>query len=402
MKNLLVPLLLLSLAGNAALVFFALRPAPNGDQPAAAVAAAAKTAGPAPAKPAPAASSGPAGSSVTPAIWQTLKPGSSLHDLVANLRAAGFPPSVVRAVVSQMVAERLSSPGLDDLPFWKKNFNNPEYRAAQEQVNTDRRNLLAELLGPEARPSATMDPVSRERRYGSLSDDKVDQVEAINRDFSEMRMKLLADRKPGDTQNTMAVQAGLEQELQKELAAVLTPAELEQYEMRSSSAANRVMSNLKSIEVNEAEYTALFRVQKAFDRVNPTMSGTITTDTMALRHTAQSALNEQVRTVLTDDRFYDYLLSADSTYARNVQFTAKYPAITPAMTYELTQLEREYQSNMLTLNRGGAGTPPPDRMAQLSAVRKDYENKVQAMLGAETATAYMRRNFVLPATRPGP
>ncbi|MDI1248115.1 MAG: hypothetical protein PSV13_04450, partial [Lacunisphaera sp.] len=90
MKTLLVPLLLLSLAGNAALVFFARRPAPTGDQPAAAVAASTQTSGVAPAtpaKPAPAASSGPVGASVTPAIWQTLNPGSSQHDLVANQRA---------------------------------------------------------------------------------------------------------------------------------------------------------------------------------------------------------------------------------------------------------------------------------------------------------------------------
>jgi hypothetical protein len=396
MKTLFVPLLVLSLAGNAALVFFALRSAPTGVQPAAAVAASTQITGVAsatPAKPTQAVAPTAAGSTFTPALWQNLKPGSDLHDLVANLRAAGFPPAVVRAVVNQMIAERLSSPGMDDLPFWKKNFNNPAYRAAQEQMNTDRRNLLAELLGPDARPSATMDPVSRERRYGSLSDDKVDQIETINRDFSEMRMKLLADRKPGDAQNTIAVQAGMEQELQKELAAALTPAELEQYEMRSSQSANRVMSNLKGLDVNEAEYTALFRAQKAYDAVDPLRTGGMTPDTMVLRAAAQEELNEQARAVLTDDRFYEYLKSADSNYARAAQFTASYPAITPAATYELAQIERNYQAAMMAGARNGAGgAPSAERMAQLTTARKDYQDKITALLGPETAAAYTQRN----------
>jgi hypothetical protein len=410
-KPFLAILLLVSLAGNAALVFFALRPAPTGDKPAAAVAASTQTSGVAPAtpaKPAPAASSSPAGTSVTPAIWQTLKPGSSLHDLVANLRAAGFPPAVVRTVVDQMVAERLSSPGLDDLPFWKKNFNNPEYRAAQEQMNTDRRNLLAELLGPDARPSATMDPVSRERRYGALSDDKIDQIETINRDFGEMRSKLLADRKPGDAQNMMSVQAGMEQELQKELASVLTPTELEQYEMRSSQSANRLMSNLRGLDVNEAEYTALFRAQKAYDAADPLRAGVINNDAMVLRAAAQEELNEQARAVLTDDRFYEFLKGSDQTYARTAQFTASYPAITPATTYELAQIERNYQAAMMAGARSSAGGPPSsERMAQLTAARKDYQNRINTLLGPETAAAYAQRNrsgFITtaPAVQIGP
>ncbi|MDI1248828.1 MAG: hypothetical protein PSV13_08200, partial [Lacunisphaera sp.] len=361
-----------------------------------------------PAKPAPAASSGPVGASVTPAIWQTLKPGSSLHDLVANLRAAGFPPAVVRAVVSQMVAERLSSPGLDDLPFWKKNFNNPEYRAAQEQMNTDRRNLLTELLGPDARPSAMMDPASRERRYGSLSDDKIDQIETINRDFNELRMKLFADRKPGDTQNPMAVQAGLEQEVQKDLAAILTPAELEQFEMRSSPSASRVMGNLKGLEVTEAEYTALFRAQKAYDSVDPLRTGDMTADTMVLRAAAQEELNEQARAVLTDDRFYEYLKASDSTYAQTAQFTASYPAITPATTYELAQIERNYQAAMMAgARRSAGGAPSSERMAQLTAARTEYQDRINTLLGPETAAVYAQRNrtgviSIAPAGRIGP
>jgi len=396
MKTLLVPLFLLSLAGNAVLAFFALRPAPAADNPATALAASTKTAGVAPAgsEPAnPAGSTSPTGSAVTPVNWQTLKPGRDLHGLVANLRAAGFPPSVVRAVVGQMIAERLDGAGMEHLPFWKQNPSNPEFLAAQQQQFAQRREMLAELLGPDARPSASMDPVVRERRYGSLSDEKVDQIDAITRDFNDMRSKLFADRKPGDAQGMMTTQLAMEQELQKELASVLTPAELEQYEMRSSQSASRLMGNLKGVEVSEAEYTALFRAQKALDAADPIRAGVMTPDAMALRAAAQEELNAQARAILTDDRFYEYLKAADSTYARTAQFTASYPNITPAMTYELTQIERDYQTAMMTASQGGSsGAPTSDRMARITAARNAYQEKITALLGPETATAYTQRN----------
>lgn len=396
MKPLLVPLFLLSLAGNAVLAFFALRPAPAADHPAAALAAPTQTAGVAPAgsEPVnPAGSTSPAGSTAAPVNWQTLNPGRDLHGLVANLRAAGFPPAVVHAVISQMISERLSGAGTEHLPFWKQHSSNLEFLTAQQQQSTQRREMLAELLGPDARPSATMDSVTRDRRYGSLSDEKVDQLDVITRDFNDMRSKLYADRKPGDIQSMMGTQAAMEQEYQKELASVLTPAEFEQYEMRSSQSASRLMGNPKGVEVSEAEYTALFRAQKALDAVDPTRAGVTTPDAMALRNAAQEELNTQARAILTDDRFYEYLKGADSTYARTAQFTAGYPNVTPAMTYELTQIERDYQSATMAGGRGGSGgANAADRMARITAARNTYQEKLNALLGPETAKAYAQRN----------
>ncbi|MBI2498155.1 MAG: hypothetical protein HYV75_09705 [Opitutae bacterium] len=406
MKSSLVVLLLVSLAGNAALAVFAFRrpaaaPTPTDRSAAIATSAPATSSTPAPAvanPPAPA-----------PVDWQTLKPDANRHGLVANLRAAGLPPAVVRAVVNQMITDRLTGAGTDHLPFWKQNFGNPEYVAAQQQQSIQRREMLAELLGPDARPSASLDAATRERRFGSLSDEKIDQIENLTREYGELRTQLFAERKSGDGQNIMAAQAAVEQEQRAELATFLTPAELEQYEMRSSQSANRLMSSLRGVDVNEAEYAMLFHAQKTFDAADPLRAGVANSDAMIQRNAAQDVLNEQARAVLTDDRFYEYLKGADANYARTAQFAANHPSITPAMTYELTRIEREYQSTMMAASRGAPGGSPPsaDRMAQLTAARKDYQDRINALLGPETAAAYAQRNrsgviISSPAVRVGP
>ncbi len=397
MKTPLVLLLALSLAGNAVLAVMTLRSANASISTAASAggkpAASGKTGVDALTSAAAATTAAPA---ITAATWPALRPNGNLNTLVANLRAAGFPPAVIRAVTQQMISDQLGRAG-ENLPFWKQNPSNPEYLAEQQQLSTRRREMFEDLLGADAKPSATMDPGSRERRYGQLSDDKVDKIEALNRDINDLRSKMYAERKGNDFQSVMSAQAATEQEQRAELAAILTPAELEQYEMRSSPAANRVMSNLKGLDVTEAEYAALFQAQKNYEAADPTRTGAaINTDSMAARNAAQNQLNEQARAVLTDDRFYEYLKTSDPSYGRTAQFTANYPNITPAQTYQLTQLERDYQTSMMTMARSstanGTTVPSADRMAQLMSARKDYQDKIVSLIGADAAAAYAQRN----------
>src|SRR4051812_41923010 len=98
MKTPLALLLAISLAGNAVLAVLTLRSA-NPTTPASAATIASSSAvaakNGAAATPAAAAEANPI--QVTPAVWQALKPNGNLKMLVANLRAAGFPPAVVRA-----------------------------------------------------------------------------------------------------------------------------------------------------------------------------------------------------------------------------------------------------------------------------------------------------------------
>lgn len=396
MKTPLVLLLALSLAGNAVLAVRSFRSSNSAANATTAGSGAAATTAAASGSAAPAttAAATPA-VHVSPDVWPALRPNGNLKTLVANLRAAGFPPAVVRAVTNQMISEQLGPAGTN-LPFWKQTSANPEYLAEQQQLNSRRLELFQDLLGPDARPSVTMDAATRERRFGQLSDDKVDKIEALNRDINDLRSKMYAERKSGDFQSVMSAQAAAEQEQRAELAAILTPAELEQYEMRSSSAASRVMTNVKGIDITEAEYAALFRAQKAFESADPTRTGgALNQESMALRNAAQEEVNQQARAVLTDDRFYEYLKAADPSYARIAQFASNYSNITPAMTYELSQIERNYQTSMMTLARPLAGSntmPSAERMAPLMAARKEYQEKLTTLLGAETATAYQQRN----------
>jgi hypothetical protein len=327
---------------------------------------------------------------VTGAVWSGVaKTEQDLHRVVADLRAAGYPPEIIRAVINELLKQHFA--GRDPnagQPFWKRSTPNAETMAAQVALSNERRTLFESLLGPDARPSAMMDDDSRERRYGSPPNDKIDAIARIERDYSEMSAEAWAKRRGNAITNmeaTMQTQQLMEEEKRADLAAVLSPEELAQYEMRTSNTARSLMNNLRNIDITEAEYARLYQAQKIYTAANP-MRATMDAAAFAQRQQSQLSLNNEVRSVLGDARFYTYLEGADRNYASVAQVMAKYPAVTPAATYQAYQLQVELQGAVSQIARGGRLTP--EQSAELRTTVESYNTRLESLIGTEAANAY--------------
>lgn len=408
MKPLLFVLLAASLAANVALVVANLRSVPlsgtaaaHAGQPDSSATSAAGTAtapaGKSSEKPAarPAAAAATttgttgAGAPVG-AVWRAATTEQDLHRVVADLRAAGYPPAVVRAVVQQLLRDRFASrePNAGQ-PYWKHNNQTPESIAAQAAVNVERQALLESLLGPDARPSAMMDAETRLRRYGPMSEDKIDLITKIERDYGEMSAEVWAKRK-GNILNdsVMQTQQLMEQEKFADIAAVLTPEELTQYELRNSQTARTLLSKLRNLDITEAEYTRLYQVQKAFNDANPQRA---TTDAASYqqRQNAQLALHEETRAVLGETRFYAYLEGSDFQYANVAKVFTPYQSVTPAAIYQVYRLQNDLQSAIRQSSAGGR--PSPEKMAEMRSLVEGYNTRLEALIGTEAAEAYRKQ-----------
>lgn len=339
--------------------------------------------------------------------WPAIAGTNDLPGLVARLRAAGFPPAVVRMIVNQQI--ELLYAGRNPMtkrPYWNRNMSStPEETKVLQEIRKEREDLYRSLLGPEARPSVTMNPDLRERRYGSLSNEKVDAIEAINRDYGSLISQVHSGR-PADQQamqERQKQQKFLQEEQRKDIVALLTPEELEQWDLRSSPSAGQVMGRLERLEVNEAEYIALYRQQKAFDDTYPSLTnGPLAPEMAAARAAGQEQLIQNARTVLTDDRFYEYLKGIDGRYNQTASFAAKYPTITPATTYQLYQLERSAQA---TLGRVSPGLSADQRREQLQTLANDFTARVQSLVGPQIAEAYINQGvgrMIKQMSRPSP
>ncbi len=319
-------------------------------------------------------------------VWTNVT-DRDLKTEVQRLRAAGLPPRIVAGVIAALLNERYTArdPAIA-LPYWKQRENSKEVRAARRALDAERRAELAEILGPDNIVSSTLSDAQRAQRYGNLTAKKIEAVERIKRDYGEMRADITGENDgiptPEDIRSMSEQRKLIEQEELADLAAILTPTELAQYEQRSSDVANTTMRQLRGITISEEEYVALYQAQKNFKETAPAYTND--SQSFAARQAAQQQLNEQVRAVLDDDRFYAYLKNTDYNFRRLTQFTEKYPSVTPAATYQLQQIEQEVQTTM-NFGRGKSD------MAQLQARATDYQQRIQSLLGPEAYAAYQQQ-----------
>ncbi len=324
-------------------------------------------------------------------IWRTPTTDDEFRALAADLRAAGFPPRLVTRLISELYEQRrrAESPQAK-LPFWQRRTAQKEM---QEYARETAKNLEA-ILGPEARASARLDAVARARQYGNLPDAKIDAIAAIERDYQEMQSDMMRSQGAeifnfeewGARQQQRNL---LKTEMRTDLEKILTPTELAEYELRNSDTARTVAYGLRDLPVNAAEFAALYEVQRAFETANPPLSGRVTPEQMTARQKAEQARLEQMRAVLTDDRFFTYLEASNTEYRSITALAKQFPSVTPAAAFQALQLSTQMQQERNALFTSGGLRTPEAIQAAFAA----WNARLDTVLGPDAAAAYRKSNY---------
>jgi hypothetical protein len=389
MNKILLALLCASLAGNAVLLWRR-HPAASADK--SRIAVAAKSPNPANAATATAAPIAAHASRAAP--WVPPKHDNDLKALIADLRQAGYPTPVVRAIVNQLLTDEFyPRMPVARLPFWQDSLAEPRLAVEFRALEREKAERLEALLGPDGRPSALLDPAGRERRYGNLSPEKIDVIARIERDYEDLRWKQAAERTGRNRyggEETQQQDQLMEKEMMADLAGVLTKDELEQYQMRTSRQAAQLKSALRGITVSPEEFTALYRAQRRFDEAHVPPTGTVSAEAWNQRQQARLTFNEEVRGLLPDERFYSYVAASDFNFAQLLRFTAKYPQVTPATSYEVYRIQTDAQAKMMAWS-ARRDQPMEQRLTEMRQAGAAYEAQIKELLGPEAAEAYLKQ-----------
>ena len=258
-------------------------------------------------------------------LWSALD-SDDLPTLVKRLRTAGFSRSTVVTILNARLDARFAdrikalTGDVENTPFWKpdpmNSPNNSKYWEEYSQIYRDRSRVLRELIGDDFFAWGGTDPaVAQRRQFGSIPKEKIDLVQRITDDYAEMTSQIRASMQGITLPEDREKIALLEREKRADLAAILSPSQLEEYEMRSSPLTSRLRGAFAIMDATEDEFRAIFKVQQAFnERVNPSMSGFISSQIMDDRREAQKQMNEQLKAVLSPERYNDYMRSSNSEY----------------------------------------------------------------------------------------
>ncbi len=332
-------------------------------------------------------------------LWSALQSGDPAT-LIARLRAAGFPPSVIREILRTQVNARynarlaaLMEPD-PNVPYWRAGPSfyggDPKRQEEINQLQRERAKALRELLTDDffATGDVTAD---QRRRFGSLPRTKIDALQRIEDDYSEMMSQVRAGMNGITLPEDREKLALLAREKQADLAAVLSPDELADYTMRTSPITNMLRSRLDAFNPTESEFRAIFQQQQAFsERMSPNYSGGILSSStdFQVRQAAQQELEAQLKAVLGDARYADYSRSTSSEFQQLNRLVQRdnLPADSAIQAYGVRdrvaqESNRIYDDSSLSAEQ---------KRAALQTLAQNARNQLLSSLGPTSGPGYVK------------
>jgi hypothetical protein len=364
-------------------------------------------------------------SSSPPFSWRQIE-SAEYKQYIANLRGVGCPEQTIRDIiladVNKLYAER-EAPLKAKPAVAGKNAptevavpaDELEKRRQLREIQMEKRNVIKELLGIDL--PLDLLPSSGSRNYSAyelalklLPAEKRDQIQLLQEGYWRQSDALKAKYNNKRTPEYLEEYRAISDAHRQELAKVLTPAELENYEIRTSTSANRLGQQLVNFSPSEEEFRQIFRATRDYDDKVATLTGP-GVDPAAdkkfvqqERAAAASERDEQLRAALGEQRYSEYQRAQDAKYRNLVRVAERYnlPQETVMQAYELektfaSQPAVSAEGNAVVFDGGNALKQGPNREAL-----QQLNEQLIAVLGDKAAKAYrrVRGGLIMPDPEP--
>ncbi len=314
--------------------------------------------------------------------WTDFKT-EDLPAMVQQLRDHGFPPHIVRAVASGRLREvyaarfRALDPQSDSRPFWQSPGTDMKLMQQQRQLYREQQQALRDLLGPDAEQS-DVNALYQGRRFDSVPPEKAADVRRILRDFDDKRQELFSVGYSGTPEQGRRINA-LEQEQRDALMAVLSPQELEAFQLRNSDTARSLRAQLSAFNPSEEEFRTLYKLQSEFDAQFGRLFGMPSTEEQQRRSAAQKQMNDQIKATLGPVRGAEYERANDYYFRQTNQLISRLE-LPVETTTQIWSVKQDIEQRAAAIRRDQT-LPPDDRTKQLATLSEEASAKVTPLLG---------------------
>lgn len=340
--------------------------------------------------------SAPASPAAKPAVTVTATPDQAERiraalnqgDLAA-LTAAGVPTAAARDLLLgralSRYAERVQGTGntASDGRWWR----------TQSAGNRPENTLLAQRdLNAAMRAAFGTDLFTAGVDQGQLTflpAAKRDGLRRIQQDYDEMMAKFSANgiQLASDKQRL----ALLRTERDRDIAALLTPSELAEYELRTSNTSLALRAKLGDAIQSEDDFRKLYALQKAFDdkfALDPS-GPRPSQDFLQQRAAAERQLQDEFRTALGDEKFASLQRASDQELRALDALATRLNL--PAGTADRIAASREALAAESQRINNDSSLAMPERRAKLQELASRARTELAQTLGSEAADAYAQR-----------
>jgi hypothetical protein len=347
--------------------------------------------------------------------WRDLE-SEDYHKYIANLRAFGCPEQTIRdlviADINKLYADR-------EKPLKSKPQPTPDNPAGEtDQQKLDRlqklralqqekRWAVKELLGIDIPldllpSSGSRDYHAFELAFKYLPAEKRDAVQFLQESYWQQSDALKTKYPNTRSAEYVAESRQLKDTMRQELAKILTPQELEDFDLRTSTTAKQLSANLATyFRPTEEEFRQLYRASRDREEALERLAASTTQPTQPVdpnnpkalaqqraaerqaRELARNAIvdksNEQLKTALGEERYTEYQRSQDRTYDLLARLGTRYNLSQEAVL-QAYELQKSFKP--------GAEGQPANKAEQ----QQKLTEQLTAILGEQAVRGYRRVN----------
>lgn len=325
--------------------------------------------------------------------WDELE-SSDYSTYIANLRDINCPEQTIRDIiiadVNAVFARRRAEiqPGVEQ---WWRSGTDPAALKKLRELETERRNLLAKLLGADW---DQRDALAQQKRQagmsldgpvlGQMPDDVKRAINAVVAE-SQRRMEELQARAAAEgRQPSSAELAALRDQARVEMQKLLTPPQLEEFLLRYSQNATELraeLGDLRYFNATSNEFRAIFRASDPFDQKLAALADSIDPKDVSLRQSLMEQRERAIKLALGAKRYEQYRQLHDPTY-RDAYAQAS-AAGEPGATRTVQEINQATQEELARVRAGSNLTPEQlailakrVELEQLSATAQAYGQTV--------------------------
>ncbi|RRJ97945.1 hypothetical protein Ga0100231_005820 [Opitutaceae bacterium TAV4] len=318
---------------------------------------------------------------------------TDLPTYTENLRKAGVPDRLVRAIINAEINDRFREreealrPKRREFQYWENQHNYYEndgvtldQRLALIDLRREKAALRKELLGDAPNTSGKPDnnPIPSEKREATkqIAEDYGAMMEHIRR---EARGYML----PSDEEKVKYLEA----ERRRELAQILTPEEMREYDLRNSQTTQQMRWDLVAFGPAEEEFRAIHELRSEFDRDFPHRNNA-GQEYWKQRNAAEEAMNAQLKVVLGEERYKDYERSQDWEFRQLRQLTNRLGLEPTAATqlYDLRDTTAQAARQIIDAKDMDLAT----KRESLKLLAEQTREQITGQLGQEGGEAFIK------------
>jgi hypothetical protein len=325
--------------------------------------------------------------------WAALK-GEDLKSMIARMRAAGFPPGVIRAVAKAQLDEQLRAQRkelvdqLGSRPYWSTHYGvfDAKTLTGLGVISRHEAKELNDLLGPDENGNNPPGVTYTDDATAGLSRKKFERIQAIGADFTDMRASIVGGANGYILPEDQEKLNYLAKERQAEINAELSPDEQFEYQLRTSNMANQLRYTLSTFNPTEDEFRAIFKAQQDFDSQYGPSDGPLTPEQQKDKEDHKGDLLAKIQDAIGPDRAAEYKVESDPNYIQLSRLVDRLE-LPAAATQQVASVQGDITKRADAI-RKDPGLSAADRSSQLAALSDEAAAQITAVLGDRGLQAY--------------